>query len=275
MSWDRAIKIVEPHVVKIETPNGYGTGFLAFYNYDQTWCGIATAAHVVGHADEWQQPIRIRHGDATPKFLKEEERVIFVDYINDSAIVLFVKGNLQLPESPITLLPADKPCDIGIDIGWLGYPAIEPTSLCFFAGAVSARQPTRKAYLIDGVAINGVSGGPVFHCLDPSFEQVQIIGCVSAYHANRVTGETLPGLLRAQDVSHFHAIAAHIRSIDEANIKKREFDAAQKQKSQEAASGATGPIPIAPTGPTEPTRPGLGPIAPGAATGPTGSSQNR
>ena len=44
MNWDQAIKSVAPHIVKIETPSGYGTGFLAFYNHDKTWCGIATAA---------------------------------------------------------------------------------------------------------------------------------------------------------------------------------------------------------------------------------------
>ena len=68
----------------------------------------------------------------------------------------------------------------------------------------------------------------MFHCPDP--RNVQIIGCVTAYHANRATGETLPGLLRAQDVSHFHDVAKYVRTIDEANVKKREFDEAQKQK---------------------------------------------
>jgi hypothetical protein len=165
--------------------------------------------------------------------------VIFVDYRNDSAVVFFLKGDLQLPEVPIALLPMDEPCSIGVDIGWLGYPVIEPFSLCFFAGTVSARQADRRAYLIDGVAINGVSGGPVFHCPNP--EGAQIIGCVSAYHANRATGEALPGLLRAQDVSHFHQIAGQIRDIDEANIKKREFEEAQKQQTQ-AEPDTTKPI---------------------------------
>ncbi len=231
MNWDKAIGIVGPHVVKIETPTGYGTGFLAFYNHDRAWCGIATAAHVVNHADRWQQPIRITNA-VSGIFLKVNERVIFLDHLTDSAVVLFLKSDLQLPEFPIALLPMDKPCGIGVDIGWLGYPAIEPDTLCFFAGAVSARQESRKAYLIDGVAINGVSGGPVFHCSSPDSEDVQIIGCVSAYHANRATGETLPGLLRAQDVSHFHVAANHIRSIDEANLKKREFEDAQSAPQQ-------------------------------------------
>ena len=29
MNWDEAINIISPHVVKIATPTGYGTGFLA------------------------------------------------------------------------------------------------------------------------------------------------------------------------------------------------------------------------------------------------------
>ena len=195
----------------------------------------------VSHADEWQEPVRLIRADGAekPLFLKAEERVIFLDRSNDSAIVLFFKRELQLPESPIALLPMEQPCGIGVDIGWLGFPAIEPHTLCFFAGTVSARQANRKAYLIDGVAINGVSGGPVFHC--PTLDEVQIIGCVSAYHANRATGEALPGLLRAQDVSHFHDIAKFIRSVDEANIKKREFEAAQTET---AGSDPKGEEPI-------------------------------
>jgi Trypsin-like peptidase domain len=230
MNWGEAIKGTSPHIVRIETPTGYGTGFLSFYNYDKSWCGIATAAHVVRHAEEWQEPIKIRNENSM-RFLKgADDRVIFVDYTTDSAVVLFLKGDLQLPEVPVALMPVDQPCSIGADIGWLGYPVIEPNTLCFFAGTVSARQTTTKAYLIDGVAINGVSGGPVFHCPTPG--EAQVIGSVSAYHANRATGEALPGLLRAQDVSHFHGVADHIRSIDEANAKKREFEEAQKQKLQ-------------------------------------------
>jgi hypothetical protein len=155
----------------------------------------------------------------------------------------------------------DEPCGIGSNIGWLGYPAIEPSTLCFFSGTVSARQAAKKAYLVDGVAIHGVSGGPVFHCIDPAAERVTIIGCVSAYHANRVTGEALPGLLKAQDVSHFHAIAGHIRSIDEANIKKQEFDAAQKQAAATGNPGPTGPAPQPGSDANVPIGPGLIPSA--------------
>lgn len=238
MTWETAIEVVTPHVVRIETPTGYGTGFLAFYNHEGTWCGIATAAHVVAHADEWQQPIRIRNSSPTPRFLKSEDRIIFLDQATDSAVVLFLKGDLQLPEIPIALTPPDMPCTVGSDIGWLGFPNIEMNTLCFFSGAISAHKAASKAYLIDGVAINGVSGGPVFH--RPSPDVIQIIGIVSAYHANRATGEALPGLLRAQDVSHFDAVAKTIKSWDEGLVKKQEFEEAQRQKAVSTSSDPEG-----------------------------------
>lgn len=251
MNWDHTIETVRPHVVKIETPSGYGTGFLTLYNADKSCCGIATAAHVVSHADEWQQPIKVHHqGSENPLYLTAKERIIFLDRPNDSAIIICLKGELKFPETPIVLLPLDQPCRIGLDVGWLGFPAIEPDTLCFFAGTVSARQAARKAYLIDGVAINGVSGGPVFHCPTPEKpNEICIIGCVTAYHANRATGEALPGLLRAQDVSHFYEVAKRVRDIDEAESRKREMEAAAQQAAlsppRRGADGpARGPEPV-------------------------------
>ena len=104
----------------------------------------------------------------------------------------------------------------------VGYPYIEPYNLCFFSGCISARRDDRKAYLIDGVSINGVSGGPVFCSVEE--EDIEIIGIISAYIANKATGETLPGLSIAQDVSHFHNVLQAIRSIDEARRKKKELE---------------------------------------------------
>lgn len=231
MNWDHAVNTIIPHIVKIRTPQGHGTGFLAFYNFDKSWCGIATAAHVVDHAEEWQEPVKIMHqASGTTALITTDKRVIIIDRITDSAIVLFLKSDLDLPEFPVALLPMGQPCLIGSDVGWLGFPAIAADTLCFFSGSISAHLETRKAYLIDGVAIHGVSGGPVIHCPSPDDGGVHIIGCVSAYEVNRATGEALPGLLKAQDVSHFHGVISTIRSVDEANAKKREFDAAQAQK---------------------------------------------
>lgn len=95
-----------------------------------------------------------------------------------------------------------------------GLSGIGPQILCFFSGNVSARDENRHAYLIDGVAINGVSGGPVV--FSTPTDGIKIIGTISAYMVNRARGEALPGLSLAQDVSHFHAAISHIRNIDEA-----------------------------------------------------------
>lgn len=226
MNWDQIVQKVTPYIVKIETPTGYGTGFLSLYNEDKTWCGISTAAHVVSDADEWQKPIRIRHqGSPEVLLLQPKDRVIFIDWKTDSAVVLFFKVNLNLPEFPIALLPVGTALGIGVEVGWLGFPNIQADTLCFFSGNTSARQEFRNAYLIDGVSIHGVSGGPVLHKHET--DGVQVVGIVSAYHVNRATGEALPGLLIAQDVSHFHDVLQRVRSVDEANKKKREFESQQ------------------------------------------------
>lgn len=228
MNWDQVVKKISPHVVKIETPSGHGTGFLLVHNLDKTWCAIATAEHVVAHADNWQQPIKINHvSSGTTSFLKTEDRVVYRDWKTDSAVILFLKGDLEVPESPVALLPVGRAIEIGAEVGWLGFPAVAPHDLCFFSGNISARQEHRNAYLVDGVAINGVSGGPVLHLTET--DGVQIVGTVSAYSANRATGEVLPGLAIAQDVSHFHGVIAHIKSVDEAQQRKREFESQQNE----------------------------------------------
>lgn len=91
-----------------------------------------------------------------------------------------------------------------------------------------ALRPDRKAYLIDGVAINGVRGGLVLYSTETV--GVQIVGTVSAYRVNRTTGDALPGLLIAQDVSHFHAVTGKMRSIDEARRKQQELESAKPDK---------------------------------------------
>jgi hypothetical protein len=112
---------------------------------------------------------------------------------------------------------------------------------------VSAFIEQRNSYLVDGVAINGVSGGPVF----VSYDEVtpEIIGTVSAYLPNR-TGGT-PGLLRAQDISAFHDDLQTLRSFEEAKEREREI----QQKS--VAEGETVPEPERPEpDPRQPKEPG-------------------
>jgi len=218
MDWNQIVNKITPHIVKIETPRGHGTGFLCMYNESKGLVGIATAHHVVQETDKWQEPMRIEQDNGTIAFLKEEDRVIWADRGNDSAVILFPADKLSLPSEPIELLPIETRLPIGVEVGWLGYPGIGPQILCFFSGNVSARDDGRHTYLIDGVAINGVSGGPVIY--STATDGVKIVGTISAYMVNRNTGESLPGLSIAQDVSHFHAVLSRIRNLDEAQKQK-------------------------------------------------------
>lgn len=220
MDWNQIVEKLSPYIVKIETPEGHGTGFIYVYSQNRVFAGVATAAHVVSHAERWQQPIRLVHQYSMETiFLKESQRVIYTDSKTDSAVILFEVGELNLPETPIPLLPSNSILPIGAEVGWLGFPSVVPYTMCFFSGNVSARQEWRQAYLIDGVAINGVSGGPVVYSTQIS--GTQIVGTISSYLANRATGETLPGLSVAQDVSHFHNIILEVKSLDDAAERKQ------------------------------------------------------
>ncbi len=68
-------------------------------------------------------------------------------------------------------------------------------------------------------------------------EKKLLVLFLPAYRANRATGETLPSLLYAQDVSHFHAVLHQIRSIDDANRKKIEIEQQQQIEKNPAQQG--------------------------------------
>ena len=107
-----------------------------------------------------------------------------------------------------------------------------------FSGNVSAREETQHSYLIDGVAISGVSGGPVVYSTPA--HGAQIVGAISAYRVNRATGEALPGVSVARDVSHFHEITSKIRSLDEA----RRHQAAQRIEATPDSESESELIPV-------------------------------
>lgn len=190
---------------------------MCLHNASHGLCGIATAFHVIDHADEWQQPIKLFHYHSKKNlYLKEADRAIFSNADTDSAIMLIksIHREFSFPEECIPFHSTEKPLNIGSVVGWLGFPYLEHDTLCFFSGNVSACK--ESSYLIDGVAIHGVSGGPVF-CI--SGNDIRIIGTVSAYRADIVRGETSPGLMYANDVSYFHSQIHNIETMEEAKQK--------------------------------------------------------
>lgn len=245
--WHQVFKEISPSVVKIESPGSQGTGFVCLRT--DRFVGIATAYHVLQYADYWQQPIRVIHQSGTI-LLKEEERFILSGTDGrDSAILLFEEpSDLDFPQKLVQLLSPEKYPKVGVEVGWIGFPgAILSDNLCFFSGNISAR--IDSSYFIDGVAINGVSGGLVIHKTNSA-----VIGTISAYIYNRATGEALPGLSVAEDVSNLHQIASEIKNLDEAR--------AQQQTPAPPQGPAPGPAPLqgpAP-GPAPPPGSALGPI---------------
>jgi len=215
--WHEIYQIVLPHVVQISTPSGSGTGFLVSRAIDGI-LAIATAAHVIDHAHYWEQPIRVQHfASGKSAVYRHGERAIFLDNEKDTAALIVVPGDLQFPDAPLALGPEGKFLTVGHEIGWVGFPAVSNSDLCFFSGRVSAFRVTEHAYLVDGVAINGVSGGPAFF---NDVDEPVIIGVVSAYIPNRATGVILPGLSMIRDVSQFQSLSEVFKSIAEAQAKE-------------------------------------------------------
>lgn len=162
--WYSALETIKPYIFKVSTPNGYGTGFQIFHPTTMPLCAIATAYHVIAHEYEWEEPIRITHYDSgKTRLLKSDNRAIFVYPKQDLAIILFNKEDLPLSIGAPKLVPSGFTLKPGLEVGWCGFPVIASNTLCFFAGYVSCYLTNEESYLVDGVAINGVSGGPAFY----------------------------------------------------------------------------------------------------------------
>lgn len=214
MQWFEAIELIAPTVFRISTPDGSGTGWLVSRSANNNLCVVATAAHVIENAHSWERPIRVTHHQTgATVLLRAVERAVMIDPDKDTAVIIFQVGELQLPEQNPELILRDHNLKPGNEIGWLGFPAIQSTELCFFEGHISAYLQAEHAYLVDGVAINGVSGGPAFWVYGGS---PQMVGVVSAYIPNRATGAALPGVALIRDVNRYHDYADHLRSLDEA-----------------------------------------------------------
>lgn len=193
-SWHNAVKIIKQYVVKIETPNGHGTGFIV-----PTPAGrgnancIVTAYHVIDHAYKWNEPIRIIYLATGKSFILEASRRQIVTAVGrDQAIIEFSVSGITFPAKNLTFTDEDRHYLDGISVGWIGFPTLVPGNDCFFRGVISSYIDATESYLVDGVAINGVSGGPAFVIDDD--DKLVVIGLVTEYHPNTATGKTLPGM---------------------------------------------------------------------------------
>jgi len=242
LPWQALVDIVRPHIVRLLTPRGSGTGFLLYNSKTKGFCAVATAAHVVSTSHFWEEPIRVQHAESGKTTLvRAPNRAVLIHVAKDVAAVAFRTADLDFPDTPLALGPRDEYVRVGVEVGWLGFPAIS-SELCFFSGRVSAYIGAEERYLVDGVAINGVSGGPAFK--GEENESVTLMGVLSSYIANRATGEALPGLAVVTDVVEFHDMVASFKSLEEAQSQQ--------------TSPTTAPV----TPPGERTVPGKDPVSP-------------
>lgn len=200
--WNSVIDGVSPYIVSIDTPLGHSTGFLCGRNASGTVCGIVAAYDVMERAVEKEQPVCITHyesGETT--MLNSSDRIIFPDPLRETscALIALSGGRLPFPRHDLPLLAGRL--NTGDEVVWLGLPRQDPERLCFFTGRISAWMDHRDAYLLDGVGVNGISGGPVATVFPGG--RIGIVGAITASLANRAAGNVIPGLSLAEDIQHF------------------------------------------------------------------------
>ena len=213
VEWNRAAASVSKQIVRIESGDGYGTGFITHAAYDLR--GIATAYHVVEEALKQERPITIRYEPTKSivvgKGTGNDLLVVRDNPATTDAALLLFKNATDMQRPSVPLLEHGHMVVTGVEIGWLGFPKFYRDKPCFFSGRISSTMIDEKGYLLDGVAIAGVSGSPVFCLIDG---EPKIIGSISAYFydvrqvnssdsADRFVPQiiSLPGLAVANDVS--------------------------------------------------------------------------
>ena len=233
--WFKAVENLKKYVVRIETPTCHGTGFLvpAPAGRGNVRC-IVTAFHVVEHADEWQEPIRIVHPEFNRVvFLGPQQRFVIRQRDRDQAVIHFSAAMLSAPAKDLVFAEEDTHYVDGVELGWLGFPSVAPNNECFFYGYISSFWEDKEAYLVDGVAINGVSGGPAFILKNNG--ECEVVGLVAEYHPNVSAGKPLPGMTVVRSIN---PLIKYYKS-ELKKFKTAQLEAASIQKNLEPRAAVT------------------------------------
>ena len=195
MNWPSIIPKVEPLVFRVHAGEFMGTAFAVGVSDSDggRHTMLATALHVVQSVLGNDRPIDLLRGDGVWLSTLSEGPIVIRPVGPpefDIALIQVSTKEPLLTRSQLLPMPLETMLPRGADVGWLGYPGLAFPELCFFRGVVSGYRERPPLYLLDGVAINGVSGGPAFD------RDGLLIGIVSAYLPNQIThSTTLPGLM--------------------------------------------------------------------------------
>lgn len=204
--WQGAMRLVSNRALKIRTPRGHGSGFyMGAFGENNTLGAVATARHVIKEAHDWGEPIKMLHVATGQEILLPAinadgtSRPILVFGNSDLAVIIFtIPAEWGLPSEHIDRLDNTQHIVEGVEVGWFGFPGIKDDKLCFFHGYVSTYLDPEAIYLVDGVSINGVSGGPLLVIQN---NRPMVVGVVSAYLPNLATGQPLPGMSMFTSIS--------------------------------------------------------------------------
>ena len=223
LPWQGALRILQDRIFKVRSPRGHGSGFhIGNFGDGGGLCAIATAYHVISSEHDWGEPIKITQAQTGKELLiKENDRAIFTYPDKDLAVILFKRPHdFELPTDQIDLIPGSNLLP-GVEVAWCGFPAIMADKPCFFHGYISCYLDNQGDYLVDGVAINGVSGGPVFY-IENNTNKPKVAGVITAYVANRATGETLPGLSVITSISPCEDTIKSLKTLNDAKKEVEE-----------------------------------------------------
>jgi hypothetical protein len=161
---------------------------------------FATAWHVIEHTIGNDLPLKFVSSNGK-KIIGEDKGQCGIfrlgpDVFDTALIMLKTKEAIISQKDLLPMLSYEYMMPRGSEVGVLGFPGLVEPELCFFKGSVSGYLSNPPTYLIDGVAINGVSGGPAFD------NRAHLVGLVSAYIPNRIDEFiTLPGLMSLMPIA--------------------------------------------------------------------------
>ncbi len=197
--WYEIAERASRSVFRIRAGGNLGTCFLgsvARHRESGTHlCLFVTAWHVVEAAETDGSEIEVLRHDGTVIAARSENdtQIIPMDpFTFDSAGVFMQTGGEVLKLEDCVPLFGTGTLLRGAEVGWVGFPSVRKGELCFFHGHISGYSKEPAAYLVDGVAVGGCSGGPVFDRYGAT------VGLVSAYLPDVRRGArervVLPGL---------------------------------------------------------------------------------
>lgn len=195
LTWHDAATKVSKILFRVYTNDGMGTCFLlsiATPGEGVHYGMFATAWHVLKDV-QTKESIKLVSADRKKKLDSINSTIDFErlgDEEYDTALIIVKTNEPIIDENNLLPIPPKEHLLAqGAELAWMGFPGFVEPEPCFFHGYISGYLDNPPTYLVDGVAINGVSGGPAFD------KHAQLAGLVSAYLPNQLDEDTiLPGI---------------------------------------------------------------------------------